>query len=120
MAKMARPFVMTDTMIGKIDAKEGVRKRLLPFIKQHNNTVIFWTDLASCHYSAHALEWYETNNVTCVRKEMNTPNCPEIRHIETFWALTKRIRPKTGLKFQERLVQCNENGQRKHCTEAYE
>jgi transposase len=87
--KVSRPFITTDTMNGKIYVQECLQKRLLPLIKQHNNPTIFWPDLASCHYSKDALEWYEVNKVTCVPKDMNPPNCPEIRPIETFWALTK-------------------------------
>lgn len=87
--KTSRPFITTDTMNGKVYVKECLQNRLLPFIRQHDKPVIFWPDLASCHYTKDSLEWYKNHNVTYVPKEMNPPNCPEVRPIETFWALAK-------------------------------
>ncbi len=31
--------------------KECLKKRVLPFIKSHKGSTLFWPDLASCHYS---------------------------------------------------------------------
>lgn len=59
-----------------------LKKRILPFIRQHKTNVMFWPDLASCHYSKEVLEWYAANNVNFVAKEINPPNCPEFRPIE--------------------------------------
>ena len=47
-------------------------------------------DLASCHYAKDVLEWYKANVVHVVPKEVNPPNCPELRPIERCWALVKR------------------------------
>lgn len=87
--RMSRPFITTETMNAKIYINECLQKRLLPMIRQHDKPVVFWPDLASCHYSRDTLQWYQSNNVTFVPKEMNPPNCPDIRPIETFWALAK-------------------------------
>ena len=67
-----------------------MQKRLLPFLSQHNVSTYFRPDLASCHYSKKALEWYNGNNVVFVPREANPPNCPELRPVERYWALVKR------------------------------
>lgn len=51
---------------------------------------MFWTDLASCHYSKTTLSWYLENNVTVIEKNMKPPNCPELRPIEKLLAHVKR------------------------------
>ena len=56
----------------------------------NDTPVLFWPDLASCHYAKKTLAWYEANDVPYVPKIANPPNCPELRPIETFWALCKR------------------------------
>ena len=33
-----------------------LQKRSLPFLKRHNCSVLFWPDLASCHYGKKAME----------------------------------------------------------------
>lgn len=84
-------FITTGTINTDIYIKECLQKRLLPFIRKHNKSTYFWPDLASCHYSKSAAEWYETNNIVVVPKEANPPNCPELRPIERYWALVKRV-----------------------------
>lgn len=71
--------------------KECLNKRLLPLIKSHTTKPLFWPDLAAIHYAKKALEWYDQNEVLYVPKELNPPNCPQLRPIETFWAQVKRI-----------------------------
>ena len=68
---------------------ECLKKRLLPFLKTHNVPTIFWPDLASCHYSKDALEWYKTNGANFVPKDLYPPNSPELRPIEKYWAIMK-------------------------------
>lgn len=63
--------------------------------KSYTISTVFWPDLASCHYGKDALEWYAINNVTAVSKSMNPPNSPELRPIETYWALVKQTLKKT-------------------------
>lgn len=83
-------FITSTTMNSKVYIEECLKKRILPFIRQHKTNVMFWPDLASCHYSKEVLEWYAANNVNFVAKEINPPNCPEFRPIEQYWAIVKR------------------------------
>jgi len=83
-------FVAQGTINSQLYIKECLRKRLLPFLKQHKVSTFFWPDLASCHYSKATLEWHESNGVVLVPKTANPPNCPELRPIERYWALVKR------------------------------
>lgn len=93
--KRSKAFITTGTINSEIYIKECLQKRLLPFLRSHSGSPCFWPDLASCHYSAAALEWYHTNNINIVPKEANPPNCPEFRPIEKYWALIKRELKKT-------------------------
>lgn len=88
--KRSQSFVTSGSINSEIYIKECLQKRLLPFLKQHNVSTYFWPDLASCHYSKTALEWYSKNNIVFVPREANPPNCPELRPVERYWALVKR------------------------------
>lgn len=83
-------FITSHTMTSKVYIKECLEKRILPFIRQHKTNVMFWPDLASCHYSKEVLGWYAANKINFVAKEINPPNCPEFRPIEKFWAIVKQ------------------------------
>jgi len=91
----SKAFVTSKTLNSELYMKECLEKRLLPFIKQHRSPVMFWPDLASCHYSRATQGWYEANQVNIVPKELNPPNCPEFRPIEKYWAIVKDIFRKT-------------------------
>lgn len=86
----SQSFVTSGSINSEIYIKECLQKRLLPFLSQHKVSTYFWPDLASCHYSKKALEWYNDNNVVFVPREANPPNCPELRPVERYWALVKR------------------------------
>ena len=88
--KRSTPFVNSKTMNQDVYIKECLQKRIIPLINQHDSDVLFWPDLASCHYAKKTIAWYEANGVPFVPKTSNPPNCPELRPIETFWALCKR------------------------------
>ena len=62
----------------------------MPFLVKHNVSAFFWPDLACCHYSKATLEWYKAKKVIFVPREVNPPNCSELRPIERYWALVKR------------------------------
>ena len=83
------PFITTSTMNAEIYRNECLKKRLLPMIRKHEGETLFWPDLASCHYARSTTEWMETKGIKYVEKDMNPPNCPEIRPIERFWAIMK-------------------------------
>lgn len=89
-------FFTTSSMNADIYMKECLQKRVLPMIKKHNSETVFWPDLASCHYAAKVVKWYKDNNVNFVAKELNPPNCPELRPIEHYWAIMKAKLRKTA------------------------
>lgn len=47
-------------------------------------------DMASSHYHSDVIQWLEENRIEYVKKSENTPNLPQARPIEKFWALCKR------------------------------
>lgn len=91
----SRSFATCATLNSDLYIEECLEKRLLPFIRSHDSPVMFWPDLASCHYSRKTLSWYETNEVNFIPKECNPPNTPEFRPIEQYWAIVKKIFKKT-------------------------
>ena len=42
------------------------------------------------------MEWYKQNQVAIVAKDINPPNCPQLRPIEKYWAIVKRFMMKSG------------------------
>lgn len=66
--------------------------KLLQFLNTNhaNDQIMFWPDLASCHYARITRDWYEANNINFVPKVDNPPNLPQARPIEDFWALLSR------------------------------
>lgn len=91
----SKEFVTDHTINSEIYIRECLERRLLPFIRQHQGSVLFWPDLATAHYSKTTMEWYQANNVTVVPRDANPPNCPELRPIERYWALMKRTLKRT-------------------------
>ena len=86
----------TSTMNSKNYIEECLQKRILPLIRSHQAPVIFWPDLASCHYSRSTLDWCNENEVFILPKNMNPPNCPAFRPIEQFWGIVKGKLLKNG------------------------
>lgn len=96
--KKTRPFVTSSMMNSDIYIEECLKKRVLPFIRQHRVPVKFWPDLASCHYSKKTVEFYLNNNIDFVPKDCNPPNCPQFRPIEKFWAIVKaKLKKNAGI-----------------------
>lgn len=89
-------FVTSATLTSNLYINECLQKRVLPMIQRHHCPVMFWPDLASCHYSRDTMNWFESNNVAVIPKNLNPPNCPKFRPIEEFWALMKRLLNKTN------------------------
>lgn len=83
------PFITNQTMNAKIYITECLQKRLLPLIRKHKVSTIFWPDLASIHYAADTVKFMKDNHIDFVPKEMNPAAVPEDRKIETYWALVK-------------------------------
>lgn len=62
---------------------------VLPLIRRHRGSTLFWPDLARFHYAARTREWMEAHGVQYVDKNMNPLNYPEVRPIEEYWAIMK-------------------------------
>lgn len=91
-------FFTTGTIGGEVYRKECIQKRLLTLYRKNKHSPLFWSDLASAHYSAKTLELLNSKNVDFVQKRDNPPNCPELRPIERYRAITKRYLIKDGQK----------------------
>lgn len=88
--KRSAAFIAKGNMKTDDYIRECLQKRLLPFVRKHNVNPLFWPDLASIHYSKKTMEWYKTNKVEIVPIAANPPNCPQLRPVETYWALIKQ------------------------------
>lgn len=67
--------------------------KLKDFIEKYHNQdeIIFWPDLASCHYAKKTLDWLNEKNIKFVPQKDNPPNVPQARPIENFWAVLTRL-----------------------------
>jgi hypothetical protein len=54
------------------------------------DNILFWPDLATCHYKGIVQDYLRAKNVEFVQKKDNPPNVPQARGIEKFLALCKR------------------------------
>lgn len=87
--KRTGSFITKGTINADIYVQKCIKGFILPFIRQHEGDVLFWPDLATAHYARATQECLASNNVQCVAKDMNPPNCPQLRPIERYWALVK-------------------------------
>lgn len=92
----SQAFVTTGTINKTIYINECLKKRLVPFVKKHSSSTLFWPDLATSHYAGDTIKFLERNAVQIVPKDINPPNVPQCRPIERYWALVKGILRKTG------------------------
>lgn len=70
-----------------------LKSRLLPYIDRNytsRDQVVFWPDLATCHYHKDVITWLEGENIKTIQKHENPPNAPAIRPIENFWGCLKQ------------------------------
>lgn len=88
--RKSKTYIAKGSLTSELYLKECLKQRLLPFIKSHSVSPLFWPDLATVHYSRTVMEWYETNKVIVVPKSCNPPNTPHLRPIEKYWALVKQ------------------------------
>lgn len=94
-------FFTTGTVNGDVYRKECIKKRLVPLYRKHGSLPIFWPDLATAHYAGDTLSLLNKEKIEFVSKEMNPPNCPELRPIEKYWAIIKRDLLKKGAVAQD-------------------
>ncbi|XP_050500958.1 uncharacterized protein LOC126880924 [Diabrotica virgifera virgifera] len=78
--------------------------KLVQFINTHhsNDEIIFWPDLASCHYARRTTDWLTAQNINFVPKRDNPPNVPQARPIEEFWAVLSRMVYNNGWEAQNK------------------
>ncbi|XP_050515006.1 uncharacterized protein LOC126890196 [Diabrotica virgifera virgifera] len=76
--------------------------KLVQFINTHhyNDEIIFWPDLASCHYARRTTDWLTAQNINFVPKRDNPPNVPQARPIEEFWAVLSQMVYNNGWEAQ--------------------
>ena len=88
---VSEPFVTKETMKGT-NYLNCLKECLVPFINKHhkNNKILFWPEMAPCHYAKEVTKWMTENNINFFKKNENAPNVPQARPIERFWAICKR------------------------------
>ena len=84
-------YVSDGTLNSETYLNECVKHQLVPFINLHHDIkdILFWPDMSSVHYATKVTEYMRGKNINFVEKSQNTPNIPQARGIETFWALCK-------------------------------
>ena len=91
---LSRPYFCPAkaALSGDLYREKCIIKRLIPFLFKHhsNGHYLFRPDLASCHYAGQTLHLMDQLGVLYVHKEMNPPNCPQLRPIEDFWGMLKQ------------------------------
>lgn len=93
-AGISRPYighVRGEAVDANIDTQRCLPK-LVDFINTHHgdDEIIFWPDLASCHYARVTRNWLDAHNIPFVPKDNNPPNVPQARPIENFLAILSR------------------------------
>ena len=85
---MSEPFFRISKVVAthtSIYINECLEKRLLPFIHKYHGdfNYLFWSDLASSHYSKDSVNWMD-KHVNYIDKESNPTNAPQARPLRTF------------------------------------
>ncbi len=82
----SEPYISERTMNGKIYLEECLKKRLIPFLEQYHKKrkILFWPDLATCHYRQDVIQWMNCQNFEFVKRDENAPNVPQVRPIERY------------------------------------
>lgn len=83
------PYVVQGNMNSKIFIKDCLEKRFLVIVRKLKDSVIFWLEFVSCHYSAVTLGRLEPNRVVTIPKDFNLLFVPAIRPIGKYWAINK-------------------------------
>uniref|UniRef100_T2MAU0 C-myc promoter-binding protein n=1 Tax=Hydra vulgaris TaxID=6087 RepID=T2MAU0_HYDVU len=99
----------------KIYLEDCIKKRLIPFIKEHHqdSQFVFWPDLATSHYANSVQAYLNGQNVRFVPKEDNPANVPEARPIEDFCSIIKGLVYKDNWQaenleqLRKRIVYCS-------------
>ena len=76
-------------MISEVYVKECLKKATYAYDPKHDDLLVFWPVLASCHYSRSVIEWYQQIAFNFVSKNINPRNVLQLHPIEKFWASMK-------------------------------
>ena len=85
-------FKKQESMNGQM-YREKCLPLMLKFVDENYDSrdqVVFWPDLATCHYTKENLDYLESEGIYTVPKNLNPPNAPQIRPIEMFWGALKQ------------------------------
>lgn len=90
--RVSEPYISDGTMTADVYISECLKKRLLPFIHKYHDLdrILFWPDLATCHYANRTQDYLNSKNVNFVPKNENPPNVPQARGIEEYWGVCKK------------------------------
>ena len=110
--KRSVPYFSTGSINGEIYLKECLQRRLLPFLRLHNKPVLFWPDLATCHYARNVTDWLKRRQIEFIEKNENPPNCPHLRPIERYWSRMKQKLLKHKKKMLNQFLILNESGKK--------
>lgn len=93
-AGISRPYVgrVKGEAINSQRYIQNCLTKLADFIHEYHaeDNIMFWPDLASCHYARESQNWLNAHNIPFVPRNDNPPNLPQARPIEDFWALLSR------------------------------
>jgi transposase len=91
---VSRPFVgrVRGEALNSQSYIDSCLSKLLQFVREHhaNDDIMFWPDLASCHYSRDTQNWLRQHHIPFLPKNDNPPNLPQARPTEDFWAVLSR------------------------------
>ena len=92
-SNLTRPYFVKSNLAINQDVYLGILKsHLTPFIKRYYSTggYVFWPDLASSHYASRVQDYFKSEKIVFVPKDMNPANVPKARPIEDFWGTLKQ------------------------------
>lgn len=88
LGNVSKPYVTNATMNTERYLNECIKKRLVPFIK--NRDVLFWPDMASCHYSRPVVEYFASKNIDFVEKKIMHQTYPRQDLLKNFGLYVRR------------------------------
>ena len=85
---------------------ECIKKKLVQFLNRfhQNDKIIFWPDLAACHYAKSTIALLNELEIPVVEKKINPPNVPQCRPIEKFWFTLKCAVYENGWEAQNEMT----------------
>jgi hypothetical protein len=83
---ISKPYFCQGSMNKEIYIKECIKKRLLPFIRQHHeiDKILFWPDLATCHYAKVVIDFLQRQNMSFVPKRKILLMSPKQEELKSF------------------------------------